>query len=214
MTRRERLLVLTHIVLLVLWVLFAWGIARAEGGVLNELHPSISGAMSYQTGGWEKSPDGHHKTTDLPWYVEARLQWMRWKYQPTLSLEYGEGHFDFFTPQAPIQESSPKMLSGYIGVTREFKHLNIFALVGQTHIWFDPKLVENTSNGSFPHKGTPEDSYLVFKVGVNKIFKASDRVSIGPEISMKIYPDRPGFERCRTFKMNYVEPMVGLRIQF
>ena len=191
----------------------AWGFVRAEAW---EVELSLSGQLGYDHGRWERSPDGDHDDTTISRMVEGRILWTRWRWQPTLSISYLREDFDFSTAQAPIQEANVEILSAHIGITRAWKHLSLFGLLGIERVEFNPELVEILEDGSIlPHAGTPSDHYLSVILGASYLWKVwKDRIQIGPTASVKIYLEQPMFERCRTFKMAQVQPFLGLRMQF
>lgn len=180
---------------------------------------SVSGHLGYAEAKWNGSPDGNHSDHDYPWGIEGRLKFKeRWGLKPTLSLSYQRFHFDFSSFQAPIQKATPEFYTAAAGVTKETKWANGFFFIGFTRAYFNPKLFENANGKPFPHKGKPADTYFMFRIGVNKLFKVfkskDSNLKVGPELFCDIYPVEPHFNRCRWLGMGQIFGWLGLRIQF
>ena len=173
---------------------------------------SIMGGTGWDSGTWEKSPTGDHNATGSGYSLSAEGIFTSWKYKPTVRLSYREEKFDFATSQAPIQEAKAEIYSIHVGVTIERKYFNLSAMIGLDYIDYNAKLVEIVDGKLFPHAGTPDDFLPSGKICICKLY--GDKVKVGPEIGAQIFFDTPGFERCRTFKMNPIYPYGWLRIQF
>jgi hypothetical protein len=179
----------------------------------KEIDISVSTSAIYDEGRWAGGPDGAHRKTDIAPAFEGQIKYTGWKYQPTLAFSYRQENFDFKAPGAPIQEANPRAYGIHLGATRQFKYFDVYALAGITYFEYRLKLTENFSGKMVTHYGRPDSNLFNLKIGIYKLWDLGG-VKIGPEISAEIYPDRPSFDRCRSFRMNPIVPHMGLRAQW
>jgi hypothetical protein len=96
-------------------------------------HVGMSGFGGYDHATWDKGPEGKMSKDIAFWMVAGQVRTEKvklpWGLQPTVEGSYQERRHDFSTPVA-TQKTQPQIISGLLGVTKEWKHLNGYLLGG------------------------------------------------------------------------------------
>ena len=177
---------------------------------------SLSGGLGYDRGVWESggqpSPTGKMTQSSMTWGAAIQILYDKWEWQPTLEISYRHSEFDFSNWQAHIQEAKPDVFSARIGLTKELNFASIYGLFGITTIYHNARLFETVpplDHGSHDCRHT----LFSMKFGAYKLWNVGF-FKLGPELSVEIFPERPGFERCRNFHTNHLVPCLWLRGQW
>ncbi len=183
----------------------------------KEIDISLTGSVGYGHAIWKSGsvsqPGGSLSDSTLIYNPSIQVKHNKWKFQPTLEINYRWGTFNFDTSRAPIQRMSPKAWSVLGGLTKEFNLLSIYTLLGITKYNANPSLTEVHP---FLYHGshiTINSTLFSSKVGAYKPFKIGP-VKVGPELSLQGWGSKLGFSRCREAKENIIQPNIGLRIQW
>ena len=177
---------------------------------------SLSGGIGYDRGVWESgraiSLTGKMSQSSMTWGAAIQVIYDKWEWQPTLEISYRHSEYDFSNWQAHIQEAKPDIFSGRIGLTKDFQNFSAYGLFGMTRIYHNARLFETIpllNHGSHDC----QDNVFSMKFGIYRLWR-DGIFKLGPELSLEIFPERPGFERCRNFHTNRFVPFLWLRSQW
>lgn len=203
----------------VTWIKFTLLIVfvLVSGGEAKNFDFSISAKVGYDRAEWKSgklpSPTGTIKDSWVGVVPEIQIKYNRLFFQPTIAVSYNKRHFNFSTAQAPIQKADPELIDIHVGVTKDLRYVDAYLLAGVTMASLNPSLVEAVP---YRYHGRGIDishNYLSFKLGAYRLFAISS-VKIGPEFSVQIFPESPGFSRCRKMSMSHLQPFLGMRLQY
>ncbi len=205
----RRIFVLIEVIVLLILLL-------ASSGWAKDIDLSVTGFVGADQGVWKSgdatSPTGTMREWALTYGASVQAKYTAWRYQPTAEFSYRHAEFDFSNWQARVQEAKPDTLSFRVGVTRDFRTVSLYGLIGVTWVSNNTELIETTP--ALNHgKHDANDATFSLKLGVYKLWKVGG-LRVGPEASVEIFPDPPGFSRCREFRTSYVVPQIGLRAQW
>jgi hypothetical protein len=209
----------TFIIVLVIFGIFGTAYCK-------DIDFSITPQVGYAQGTWQggelPSPTGKMHNDSIMYGGAFQVIYNRWKFQPTLELQWDSGKFDFATWRAPTQSAKQNIYSARVGVTKGLGwNTSVYGLVGFSWSHVDARLTEIILDRRhykvFPHgKGATEidEKGVSLKFGVYKLFNIIGRIKVGPEISVEIFPKALGFSRCREFDSGHILPWGGVRIQW
>ena len=195
----------------------------------TEWHVSVSGFGAWDRGTWGSggavAPEGKQSQDIAFWMVAAQIRSdvikLPWKLQPTVELSYQQRHYDFSTSYTipgrkqpiqvdAIQKIDPEVYSGLGGVTKEWKYLNGYLLAGVSYAKTNLTMIDARGRHPKGHTGW----FPVISLGIYKPFKIWKKLTVSPELKAYAYPYRPGMRRCRNALMGYVNPFLGIRLEW
>jgi hypothetical protein len=203
------------IFILTLLVLFSLSAEAVYAGI----DIAVTGNVGFQHGtldsGLQQSLTGKETDDVISWMGSAQIIYSKWKWKPTAEFSYSRGEFDFRTVQAPIQYVNLDIFSVRLGVTRDFKLLQAYGLVGYSWIWSEGSIYERRDGRWLYHgKPTVKDRGFSFKLGAYRLFDVYKEIKLGPEVNIEVFPAPLGFSRCRNFGSGYIHPWLGVRLQY
>lgn len=207
--------------IIVLVILGIFGTAYSK-----DIDVSITPQVGYAQGTWGSgelpSPTGTMHNDSIMYGGAFQAIYNKWKFKPTLELQWDSGRFDFSTWQAPSQSARQNLYSARVGLTKGLGwNTSVYGLVGFSWSHVDARLTEFTGcrmNMKVVRHGRGmteiDERGVSFKLGVYKLFTVISGIKVGPEISVEIFPKGLGFSRCREFDSGNILPWGGIRIQW
>ena len=200
------------IVFLIIVTFMFMGIANSK-----EIDFSVTGSLAYNHGslgsGLFPAP-GTKKDNWWGFSGSGQIKYSRWKLQPIFEVSYRKEKYDFSDWQAPVQKCEPSYLSFRGGAGYDFSPYPYFyLLIGGSFINYHVSIIERYPPLYHGRDIGFRETLLNFKVGTYRLWGVGP-IKMGPELAMEIYPNGLGWHRCRTFKVNPISPMLGLRVQY
>jgi hypothetical protein len=183
----------------------------------------LSGGGTYSWASWHmgseydqpNTPIEEHQRSSFSWrvsgYIKTDVLRLPWGLEIMLRIDYGEFRYDFSDSKHPILNINPRIVSGLIGVNKEFGKWNVCGLVGASYMFDMRGDMVAIGDDGYPirHSENPDSTRPVLSFGVNYLFNLKS-MRLGPEFNLNIYPIEMGFDLCREFGAGMIHPYLGL----
>ena len=208
-----------HFGLLVLLVLLTIPLPEARA---KDMDLSVTGSVAYDQGKWESgeftNPSGAIHKTWVGITPSIQIKYNRWKFQPTFEFNFRREYFNFSNWEQ-FAHMRPTVYSFLVGITHDFKPFSGYLLVGYSIYEIKGVFAETLAYPITNHgKVEITQNVLAFKIGAYKMWDIEvpllNKIKVGPEVGLMIYPRAAKVERCREISLNKFVPTVGLRIQW